>query len=47
MEERVELRNQIIMSILGVLVLAITFIGVTYVCYSININTKSNISLSK
>ena len=47
MEEKYILRNQVIMSILGVLVFTITFIGITYACYSTNINTKANISFSK
>lgn len=47
MEGRILKRNQTIMSILGVLIFAITFVGITYACYSININSKSNIVLSK
>jgi len=47
MEEKNILRNQIIMSILGVLIFTITFISITYASYSTNINTKSNIALSK
>lgn len=35
MEDKIMLRNQIIISILGVLVFTITFIGITYACYSI------------
>lgn len=35
MEDKIMLRNQIIISILGVLIFTITFIGITYACYSI------------
>lgn len=47
MEERITLRNQIIISVLGVLIFAITFVGITYACYSININNRPSIVLSK
>ena len=47
MEERITLRNQIIISVLGVLIFAITFIGITYACYSINISNSLSIGFSK
>lgn len=47
MEDIIFKRNRVIISVLGVLVFTITFIGITYACYSTNISTKANIRLVK